>query len=405
MFANSTAEPDAVLFFGNEAAPIAASDPETKLRRVMLAPYGDWPNRQGLQKFQKPDAENIVKEFSNVVSKILNPQSWLGLPWYEGHPDHPDFRGKPGHVRATAVGRIKSLEAGNDGLYANVRFNDDGESLIRNESYHGHSVNWFLTRDNGGNGYRPFKLKSVGFTNEPNIPVPAVTTANAWSDAAREAALQKRKENLKAGEFGPLHHHGALAAEVTEGVHTRTSRQIGSSVFHFVEHHNPRQAAHDFHDFATSEAAAGAHDVHHAVASKSPAVVYKDDDNIRHHVKFVNSSRQSANSSLSRFSVMAAMRGTAANAWSDAARKAALEARRATEAAHSAIDEPHLERHKLNKIAAKLHHKASKMVPSHEAGFHQEMAEEHHSAAEKLLDKHYAANSRLAVMANMRASK
>lgn len=226
------------VFFANHQSPIAAANEETRLRRVMLAPYGDWPNSRGLQRFQKPDAEEIVKEFSNVVNKLLNPASWLGLPWYEGHPDHPDFRGKPGHTRATAVGRIKSLEAGDDGLYANVKFNEDGERLISNESYHGHSVNWFLTRDKqAANAFRPFRLKSVGFTNEPNIPVPAVTLANG-APIGNKNAGGKHKAWFISGHQESYDFHKPKA-EYYEGL-----SHLGEEYKNLAKFHGDRAAFH-----------------------------------------------------------------------------------------------------------------------------------------------------------------
>lgn len=143
----------------------------------MLAPYGDWPNAQGLQRFRKDDAVNIVNEFKSLASL---PQRVLGLPWYVGHPDHDAF--KADYKDKTAKGRIKKLEARDDGLWANVRWNDEGKSLIKAEAFHGHSVNWRM-RQNGG-AWSPFSLKSVGFTNEPQIPVPPVLVANEKVDGA-----------------------------------------------------------------------------------------------------------------------------------------------------------------------------------------------------------------------------
>ena len=157
--------------FTNEWTAANATD---SLRWVNLAPYGDWPNVQGVQRFQKSDADNIVNHFNSVVN---TPQRLLGLPWYVGHPDHPAFANK--YADTKAYGRIKKLEARDDGLWAGVKFNNDGETLISNESFHGHSTNWFLKQDGADKKFwRPFKLKSVGFTNEPNIPVDPVTTAN-----------------------------------------------------------------------------------------------------------------------------------------------------------------------------------------------------------------------------------
>ncbi len=157
--------------FTNEWTAANATD---SLRWVNLAPYGDWPNVQGVQRFQKSDADNIVNHFNSALN---TPQRLLGLPWYVGHPDHPAFANK--YADTKAYGRIKKLEARDDGLWAGVKFNNDGETLISNESFHGHSTNWFLKQDGADKKFwRPFKLKSVGFTNEPNIPVDPVTTAN-----------------------------------------------------------------------------------------------------------------------------------------------------------------------------------------------------------------------------------
>lgn len=239
LFANAseTATPLAwPAFFANEN--ISPAHEGTKLRRVLLAPYGDWPNVRGLQRFTRDDAQNIVNEFNSTVKRVLNPSSWLGLPWYEGHPDHPDFRGKAGHSRSTAVGRIKGLEAGNDGLYADVKFNEDGEKLIVNESYHGHSVNWYLREDKNSDrsrkAYRPFSLKSVGFTNEPNIPVPAVTTANAEADATTTLPAEFLAANaLRYQHMAKLRANGYLAANAgtSAGVKKGWERRRGHSVY------------------------------------------------------------------------------------------------------------------------------------------------------------------------------
>ena len=149
---------------------------------VMLAPYGDWPNVQGLQRFKKEDADNIVNEFSSLASL---PQRVLGLPWYVGHPDHPSF--KDTYKDGSAKGRIKKLEARADGLWANVKWNADGKKLITDEAFHGHSVNWRMKQKGGA--WSPFSLKSVGFTNEPQIPVPTILSAN-------EAASEGKEEDV-----------------------------------------------------------------------------------------------------------------------------------------------------------------------------------------------------------------
>ena len=138
---------------------------------VLLAPYGNWPNADGLQKFERSDAEAIVGNFNSFANTVAR---FMGLPWYVGHPDHPSFAAR--FKDTASKGRIKQLEAREDGLWANVKWNDEGKKLISEEAFHGHSVNWKVRRD--GAGWRPVSLKSVGFTNEPNIPVPPILVAN-----------------------------------------------------------------------------------------------------------------------------------------------------------------------------------------------------------------------------------
>lgn len=138
---------------------------------VLLAPYGNWPNADGLQKFDRPDAEAIVSNFHSVANTVAR---FMGLPWYVGHPDHPTFAAR--FKDTASKGRIKQLEVRDDGLWANVKWNEEGKKLIAEEAFHGHSVNWRVRRD--GAGWRPVSLKSVGFTNEPNIPVPPIMVAN-----------------------------------------------------------------------------------------------------------------------------------------------------------------------------------------------------------------------------------
>lgn len=166
------------------------------LTSVQLAPFGRFPNVQGLQVFAPSDARAIASDFVSNVKMAVG----LGLPWYVGHPDHPLHKDR--YKDGAAYGRIKGLEAKADegcanckayfansngepcrehGLFAKVKFNAKGKTAIANEEFHGHSVNWRLKKVQ--NEWHPFELKSVGFTNEPNIPVPAIMAneeAPAW---------------------------------------------------------------------------------------------------------------------------------------------------------------------------------------------------------------------------------
>lgn len=175
---------------------------------VQLSPFGDFGNKDAkgnrvIQRFRKEDAEHICNEFNGLARKITQP---LGMPFYVGHPDHPRFKGQPGHSDTAAKGRGKEFAVRHDaacaactafanskdgkadlgpcgehGLFVKMHWNHDGEELISNEAFHGHSVNWAAVPDGKeGNAVimRPVRVKSTGFTNEPNIPVTPAQLAN-----------------------------------------------------------------------------------------------------------------------------------------------------------------------------------------------------------------------------------
>jgi hypothetical protein len=178
---------------------------------VQLSPFGDFGNTTGntriIQRFRKEDAEHIRDEFNSALRRVTQP---LGMPFYIGHPDHPRFKGQPGHEDTRAYGRGKEMAVRYDsqcgacaafanakdtvgapcqehGLFVKMHWNDEGARLIGNESFHGHSVNWAAMPDGMENGvqvFRPVRVKSAGFTNEPNIPVRPASLGNAAADAS-----------------------------------------------------------------------------------------------------------------------------------------------------------------------------------------------------------------------------
>ena len=184
---------------------IAANEYSTasKDNWVQLSPFGTFPNAQGIQKVEPADARAIANEFNSPTSVGVRA---LGLPFYVGHPDHPAF--KQQYKDSSAKGRIKAIQCREDascgqckafvnqmdtepcpnhGLFGNVKWNDEGKQLIANQSFHGHSVNWRLRKV--GAEWHPFSLKSVGFTNEPCIPVAPITTANEKLPMSKPSSL------------------------------------------------------------------------------------------------------------------------------------------------------------------------------------------------------------------------
>ena len=153
---------------------------------VMISPFGDWPHTGGIQRFTKDDANEIVKDFNGIVSKGMRALG-MGIPFYIGHPDHEAFKTR--YTDTKAYGRIKELQARDDGLWGNVKWSSQGKLMVNEEMFHGHSVNWRVRKDSQG-FWRPYSVKSVGFTNEPNINVPPITHANE-SDPDIENDLQR----------------------------------------------------------------------------------------------------------------------------------------------------------------------------------------------------------------------
>ena len=160
---------------------------------IQLSPYGDWPHPDGTQRFTKADATNCVNEF-NSLANTLN--RVMGLPFYIGHPDHPAFKAR--YTDTKAYGRMKQLEAREDGLWANMKWSQAGKDMVNEEQFHGHSVNWRVRK--GADGFwHPFSVKSAGFSNEPNIPVQPITHANEVQDTDVENDLQN--EGTSEGAF------------------------------------------------------------------------------------------------------------------------------------------------------------------------------------------------------------
>lgn len=135
-----------------------------------VAPYGEHPNRVGLQVFTKDAADKIVGSFNSVAAKIG--RLFRGVPIYAGHPDvdpsrWPDSR---------RLGKITALEARNDGLYGKATWNSLGAENKDNGFYVFPSPRWLCEK--ASKGIMPVELVSVGLTNTPNIRSSAPVTAN-----------------------------------------------------------------------------------------------------------------------------------------------------------------------------------------------------------------------------------
>jgi phage I-like protein len=135
---------------------------------VQITPYGDFPHDAGIQRVDAEAGRQMVQSFNAEMANEAG--RFVGLPWYIGHPDLDRSCYRDG----ASYGRIKQLQTRNDGLYGRVKWANAGDELIRDGAYAYFSPCWdgeLVGEVNGKKIIRPSQLRSVGFTNTPNIPV------------------------------------------------------------------------------------------------------------------------------------------------------------------------------------------------------------------------------------------
>lgn len=154
-------------------------------------PYGEWAHEEGLQRFGRAEAEEMVRYFKTTWNTLK--RAITGLPIYRGHPDLADELRKKRAALANEAARraldariaeferrwpdrreygsIADLEAREDGLYLRPVLTPAGAALV-NEGLTFFSPHW-LGRALGAAGgrpvYGPAFLLSIGLTDNPNI--------------------------------------------------------------------------------------------------------------------------------------------------------------------------------------------------------------------------------------------
>lgn len=147
---------------------------ETSIR-YRLSPYGEFPVKDVhgaaiIQVIDRKAGETLAANYGSLSGKLAT--FFRGVPIYEGHADDEEWlRKNPGH-RASAVGRIKTIETADDGIYVTATLNSAGIEMLGGDApkYTGHSPHWRLAEIPGKPGYfRPILLWSDALTNTPNI--------------------------------------------------------------------------------------------------------------------------------------------------------------------------------------------------------------------------------------------
>lgn len=143
---------------------------------LQLAPLGDFPHAKGIQRVDKAGVEAMVRHFNSFMGRLGR---WFaGVPFYAGHPDAPSLARE--YPDKKAYGWIMELEARADGLYGKPKWSAAGRELIEGAHYKYFSPYWEaeeIRTEGGGKAFRPTRLLSVGFTNQPNLPVRPLANA------------------------------------------------------------------------------------------------------------------------------------------------------------------------------------------------------------------------------------
>lgn len=161
---------------------------EVKQGDALFIPFGEYPHPKGLQKFDRQSADFLAHAFNSLsgkLSRIFTP----GVPIYRGHPDVP---GRPdSDPAAPAMGWVQDVVVAENGVSLPVKWNVDGATAIQNAHYRFYSPNWLLRAVKGG--IQPVKLLSLGLTNNPRIPVPAIANDEPSQDHDMKLTALLRK--------------------------------------------------------------------------------------------------------------------------------------------------------------------------------------------------------------------
>jgi len=175
---------EALIGLGNELGEAAADG------WVRIA-YGEHTHDQGIQRFGRAQADEMVGYFKNGWNRLK--RAVAGLPIFNGHPDLADQLRKQRTALANDAqravldrriaeldrqypdrreyGAIADMQARDDGLYLKPVLPPAGEALV-NSGKNRFSPHWLakaIGTERGRTVYAPVFLLSIGLTDRPNI--------------------------------------------------------------------------------------------------------------------------------------------------------------------------------------------------------------------------------------------
>jgi phage I-like protein len=190
-----------------------------------VVPLGEYPHRQGkvVQVLDNKATEAIVTAFKLESSKENYPGILVDF----------DHFSSVATQSSKAAGWITELQNRENGVWANIRWTEEGSTAVKGGSYRLVSPTWTMDQCETVKNYtlknkldpkffpsaerwplvRPLKLHSLALTNEPNLGgmVP-LTNRNASDDAAATPNTQPQRRN----DMENLKKALGLAADATE---------------------------------------------------------------------------------------------------------------------------------------------------------------------------------------------
>lgn len=155
----------------------------------LIAPFGTYKHRVGLQQFDEFAANDIISNFNSRFQRLKRILGFgTTLPVHYGHPDVGDD-GRPGissrHLDQTVYGKVSDLTTSPEGLKAKIDWSEDFKHLPHGLHF---SPFWLMKPLEKRGTYRPNFLKSIGLTSSPNIPMTAAANEDIFN-------VIKTKEN------------------------------------------------------------------------------------------------------------------------------------------------------------------------------------------------------------------
>lgn len=199
---------------------------------AMLAPFGDHPGvaftkdgrRDAIQRVTRETGEALrasLRSFTGKASRFFR-----SVPIYNGHPDVPEL-GATFAGDTTTKGIVGDLQVRDDGIYVLPVFNDAGAALVNGGTRLGLSayVEAAVTGEEDGKLVTEWsKLRSVGMTPHPNLPVELLNSREGGDDGAKNPKDTMTPELIAALAAAGIQIANASATDAVAGIRTLQER-------------------------------------------------------------------------------------------------------------------------------------------------------------------------------------